>query len=299
MLKFTELYNHSHLEIIIIILYAFSSYLLSEGLRLSGIVAILFCGITMAHYTYPSLSKESQFTTKRLFKVVASLTELSIFTYLGLAIFSFENQEEYSAGLILISIPIIFISRAANIFPLSALQNCCRPAAHKITWEQQIVMWFAGLRGAMAFALSLNVPSPVRQSILTTTLILDLFTILVLGGATIPLLEFLSIPRGKSRSTPERGRDEETFVRKNWFMKLDRTYIMPFFTRKIEESHDERNSVPMMVFHDDESSYDPSRARLEINEDPVNDEPDQELESESIDVGPEVSLIKLPKDNNY
>jgi len=43
-------------------------------------------------------------------------------------------------------------------------------------------MWFAGLRGAMAFALTLNVPTPEQRAILTTTLILVLFTVLVLGG---------------------------------------------------------------------------------------------------------------------
>jgi len=181
----------------------------------------------MAHYTYPSLSRESQFTTKRLFKVAASLTELSVFTYLGLAIFSFESQEEYSAGLILFLFPIIIIARVANIFPLSIIQNFFRPTAHKISWEQQIVMWFVGLRGAMAFALTLNVPTPEQRAILTTTLILVLFTVLVLGGATTPLLEFLDIPRG---SSVERENDEKEFVSTNWFMTLDCKYIRPFFT---------------------------------------------------------------------
>ena len=42
---------------LLVIIYAFAAYLLAEGLRLSGIVAILFVGITMAHYTYGNLSK--------------------------------------------------------------------------------------------------------------------------------------------------------------------------------------------------------------------------------------------------
>lgn len=45
------------METVILILYAYFSYLIAEGLSLSGIVAILFCGITMAHYSYNNLSK--------------------------------------------------------------------------------------------------------------------------------------------------------------------------------------------------------------------------------------------------
>uniref|UniRef100_A0A6B2L1F4 Sodium/hydrogen exchanger n=1 Tax=Arcella intermedia TaxID=1963864 RepID=A0A6B2L1F4_9EUKA len=267
LLKFTALFEHPNLEMVIIILYAFSSYLLSEGLRLSGIVSILFCGITMAHYTYPSLSKESQFTTKRMFKVLSSLTELAVFTYLGLAIFSFESKEEYSAGLILFSIPIIFISRAANIFPLSFIQNLCRPPAHKISLEQQIIMWFAGLRGAMAFALSLNIPSIAQRSILTTTLILGLFTVLVLGGATIPLLEFLDIPMGEEHLQPERENDEREFINSNWFMALDRLYIKPFFTRKYES----------ISQNDDDPTPDDDATDLNLNKETNNSIQEPEL----------------------
>jgi NhaP-type Na+/H+ or K+/H+ antiporter len=37
--------NESDLESILVILFAFSSYLIADGLGLSGIVAVLFCGM--------------------------------------------------------------------------------------------------------------------------------------------------------------------------------------------------------------------------------------------------------------
>lgn len=43
------------------------------------------------------------------------------------------------------------IGRVANIFPLSYLANFGRK--QKIPFKMQVVMWFAGLRGAIAFAL--------------------------------------------------------------------------------------------------------------------------------------------------
>lgn len=62
---------------------------------------------------------------------------------------------------------------------------------HKITKKMQFIMWFSGLRGAIAFALSLNLQldSEVRHVIVTSTLILVLFTTLVLGGSTLPLMK--------------------------------------------------------------------------------------------------------------
>lgn len=37
---------------------------------------------------------------------------------------------------------LILIARAANIFPLSAMMNCCRSV--KIHLRMQFVMWFSG-----------------------------------------------------------------------------------------------------------------------------------------------------------
>ena len=80
------------------------------------------------------------------------------------------------------------LGRACNIFPLSILLNYFRE--HKITKKMQFVMWFSGLRGAIAFALALNLdlPEETRHVIVTSTLILVLFTTLVLGGSTMPLM---------------------------------------------------------------------------------------------------------------
>ena len=85
------------------------------------------------------------------------------------------------------------VGRAANIFPLSILLNYFRE--HKITKKMQFVMWFSGLRGAIAFALSLSleIDNEIRHVIVTTTLILVLFTTMVLGGATMPLMKVKNI----------------------------------------------------------------------------------------------------------
>ena len=47
-----------------------------------------------------------------------------------------------------------------------------------------VVMWFAGLRGAISFALSLNMPGEHKDLYVTTTLSLVIFTTICLGGFT-------------------------------------------------------------------------------------------------------------------
>eukprot|EP00871_Galdieria_phlegrea_P005412 jgi/Galph1/5872/GphlegSOOS_G4524.1 len=93
--------------------------------------------------------------------------------------------------------------RAFNIFPLSWLLN--RYRMDKISLKNQFIMWFSGLRGAIAFALSLNFPdeegsSDVRKAIISTTLSIVLFTVIVLGGGTMPVLRLLGVEGADAES---------------------------------------------------------------------------------------------------
>ena len=50
--------NYSDLEMSMALIFPYLSYFLAESVHLSGIVSILFCGFTMAHYTKRNLSSE-------------------------------------------------------------------------------------------------------------------------------------------------------------------------------------------------------------------------------------------------
>jgi NhaP-type Na+/H+ or K+/H+ antiporter len=47
-------------------------------------------------------------------------------------------------------------SRAANIWPCAALTNYLRLPDQRIPQRHQFMLWWAGLRGAMAFAIALK-----------------------------------------------------------------------------------------------------------------------------------------------
>jgi sodium/hydrogen exchanger-like protein 6/7 len=86
----------------------------------------------------------------------------------------------------------MIIGRALNIYPLSFLINLTR--TNKIERNMQHMMFFSGLRGAMAFALAIrNTSTKARQLILTTTSIIVIVTVIFCGGLTSKMLIWLKI----------------------------------------------------------------------------------------------------------
>ena len=53
------------------VIFAFGPYFLAEGLHLSGIMAVLFCGIVMSHYTHFNLSPVTQVTVQQALRTVS------------------------------------------------------------------------------------------------------------------------------------------------------------------------------------------------------------------------------------
>ncbi|XP_076870846.1 sodium/hydrogen exchanger 7 isoform X3 [Brachyhypopomus gauderio] len=192
--KFTKLHCFPLLETALFFLMSWSTFLLAEACGFTGVVSVLFCGITQAHYTYNNLSEESTKRTKQLFEVLHFLAENFIFSYMGLALFTFQNHV-FSPIFIVGAFIAIFIGRASNIYPLSFLLNLGR--RHKIGGNFQHMMMFAGLRGAMAFALAIrDTATYARQMMFTTTLLIVFFTVWVFGGGTTPMLSWLHIRVG-------------------------------------------------------------------------------------------------------
>lgn len=57
-------YEGAIYEMLMLVLFAYSSYLLAEVLSLTGIISTFFCGIAMAHYAHSNLTKLTQRTLK-------------------------------------------------------------------------------------------------------------------------------------------------------------------------------------------------------------------------------------------
>ncbi|XP_010566731.1 PREDICTED: sodium/hydrogen exchanger 9 [Haliaeetus leucocephalus] len=192
--KFTKLCEFPMLETGLFFLLSWSAFLSAEAAGLTGIVAVLFCGVTQAHYTYNNLSPDSKMRTKQLFEFMNFLAENVIFCYMGLALFTFQNHL-FNPLFIFGAFVAVFVARACNIYPLSFLLNLGRK--QKIPRNFQHMMMFSGLRGAIAFALAIrDTESQPKQMMFTTALLIVFFTVWVFGGGTTPMLTWLQIRVG-------------------------------------------------------------------------------------------------------
>ncbi|WVZ96279.1 hypothetical protein U9M48_041935 [Paspalum notatum var. saurae] len=197
-------------EVSIMMLMAYLSYMLSMLLDLSGILTVFFCGIVMSHYTWHNVTESSRVTTKHTFATLSFIAEIFLFLYVGMDALDIEKWKLASSSpkkpiaLSAIILGLVMVGRAAFVFPLSFLSNLSKKERRpKISFKQQIIIWWAGLmRGAVSIALAYNkftssghTEVRVNAIMITSTVIVVLFSTMVFGLLTKPLLSLLIPPR--------------------------------------------------------------------------------------------------------
>lgn len=249
--KFTNLRKYPSKEITLLIVFAYTSYALGEAAQLSGIMSIFFTGIVLSHYNLYNMSVETRGAAQYVFKALAHTTETAVFAYMGVTIFTGGYKTWKYVGASVLALLCCLVARAFNTFPLANLANLGRKK--RIPCNMQFLIWFAGLRGAIAFALSLNMPCSADANgksncnevwdndiIVTMTLFIVVFTTVVAGGFTEPLLTRMNLRTGDA----EEDETEEltaTLVRKAasnrkrgglhaWWHNVDEQYMKPCFS---------------------------------------------------------------------
>ncbi|KAG2388848.1 hypothetical protein C9374_000287 [Naegleria lovaniensis] len=223
--KYGALRHTPKLEMAIFFVLAYLSYLVSLP-YLSGIMTILVVGILMNQYSKPNLSEQTATALLTVSNALAMICETFTFLYIGFALFAFENNK-WDVRFIVFTILLCLIGRFLNIVPLSGILNMYRE--HKISMKYQFIMWFSGLRGAIAFALSMSLKSEGGKGeyIFTTTLATVFFTIIFLGGGTFPVLKITKVQQENQIVAPQ------ALVKKDhWLVKLDKNYFQKWFIRQ-------------------------------------------------------------------
>lgn len=86
--KNTSIRDYPTYEIGLLFLFAYGSYALAEAVELSGIMALFFCGIVLAHYNSYNLSETAQVGAEVIFQSLAHVAETFVFLYMGMGLFT-------------------------------------------------------------------------------------------------------------------------------------------------------------------------------------------------------------------
>ncbi|CAE7662387.1 SLC9A8 [Symbiodinium microadriaticum] len=108
-------------EIGVALVLAYVPFLAAEACDLSGIVAIMFAGITMRHYAHFNLTQVTRQIFLPTVELIASLCETYVFILLGLGVFLLQGA--FSASLVIWSALACLLGRLVHVYPLSFLAN--------------------------------------------------------------------------------------------------------------------------------------------------------------------------------
>lgn len=150
------------------------------------------------------MSRRTQLTTKYIFQVTAQLTENFIFIYLGLTLFTGDSLSFRPLFIIITGIGIC-VARWAAVFPLSKAINWFlryrskrrgKEVADELPYSYQVMLFWAGLRGAVGVALAAGLEGPNSPTLKATVLVVVVLTVIIFGGTTARMLEIMGIRTG-------------------------------------------------------------------------------------------------------
>jgi len=306
LLKEVDMRRTGLLEVSLYVLVMYLPFFLAEIMHLSGIVTILFTGVSARRYAVPNLSSRAESESDALFRVSAHLAETAIFLELGLSVFGLASYGNYHWRFISWALAACLMGRACNVYPIAFLYNRTlwmtegeedrhsqgggdddfvnaevieegmeeqrtrRSASsvirrsngnaqndektapiigsalsesseqtrtpysrrdQKIELNTATMLWFSGLRGAVAYACAKTFPNSFgnRMSFIITTMVIVLVTVFLLGGATEVALNVLNIDMGVDEDEYTRAEGE----RLNFGILglFEERYVCPFVVR--------------------------------------------------------------------
>ncbi|XP_004698466.1 sodium/hydrogen exchanger 3 [Echinops telfairi] len=178
---------------------SYLSYLTSEMLSLSAILAITFCGICCQKYVKANISEQSATTVRYTMKMLASGAETIIFMFLGISAVD-PLIWTWNTAFVLLTLVFISVYRAIGVVLQTWVLNRYRMVQLELI--DQVVMSYGGLRGAVAYALVVLLDEKKvkeKNLFVSTTIIVVFFTVIFQGLTIKPLVQWLKVKRSEHR----------------------------------------------------------------------------------------------------
>ena len=231
-------------ECALICLFAYLSYILSEELELSPIIALLFNGIFNSHYSFYNLSFQAREESSILSRVLSAIAEAFVFVYLGLTAVHY-FQVAFSWSFMLFELCVVMCGRFVSVFGICILMDLFHVSNFKLSFVERGICSCSGtIRGAIAFGLSISIVSKSqlnRDILLSTTLSLVFISTIVMG-ALMPY--FISFFKSFNKTEKEDKKEELEYANLNdeeVNNEFRFSYLHPNFDNKIEEFSKEKD----------------------------------------------------------
>jgi len=232
-------------ECALICLFAYLSYILSEELELSPIIALLFNGIFNSHYSFYNLSFQAREESSILSRVLSALAEAFVFVYLGLTAVHY-FQVAFSWSFMIFELIVVVVGRFVSVYGICVLMDLFHVTNFKLSFVERGICSCSGtIRGAIAFGLSISIVSKSqlnRDILLSTTLSLVFISTIVFGALMPYFIKFWkSFDKNKYPDNPESKELESAEMEDESNDEVRFSYLHPNFDNKIEEFSKEKN----------------------------------------------------------
>jgi CPA1 family monovalent cation:H+ antiporter len=176
-------------EITFTTLAAYGSFFVAEHYHCSGVLAALTAGLVVGNFrSSGSISAAGRHALGPFWEYLAFVSNSLIFLLIGA-----QEAQQHFQGLwvpVVLAIVLVTLGRAVAIYPLCAVFARSRL---KVDPRHQHVLFWGGLRGALALALALSLPDdlPHQNAIIAITFAVVAFSVFVQGLTITPLLRRL------------------------------------------------------------------------------------------------------------
>jgi CPA1 family monovalent cation:H+ antiporter len=165
---------------------AYGSFLLADHFGMSGVLATITAGLVIGNFrAFGVISEAGLVAVHAFWEYAAFVANSLVFLLIGIH----EAHQNFRANWLpaCIAIALVTLGRAVAIYP------CCllfAGSSRRVAARHQHVLFWGGLRGALALALVLGLPPavPRREEIFTVTFAVVAFSVFVQGLTIAPFL---------------------------------------------------------------------------------------------------------------